>query len=125
MLCALACGGVPGDFPFYTMAQSLSLFGVVERFEPIVSMGLTAGGFCLLALLCRVNGRAFEVLLPRAGGGFAAGVNFIGGCLGMWLAERLPAAALAGGTAIFWGLLPIGTLLVGNRKKSQKIEKKC
>lgn len=125
VLCALVCGGVQGSFPFYTMAQSLSLFGVVERFEPIVSVGLTAGGFCLLALLCRVNGRAFEVLLPRAGRSFAVGANFIGGCLGMLLSARLPAAILAGGTTIFWGVLPIGALLVANRKKFKKIEKKC
>lgn len=124
-LCALVCGDVDGDFPFYTMAQSLSIFGVVERFEPLVSVGLTAGGFCLLALLCSVNGRALRVLLPQAGRGFAAGANFVGGCLGLWLSTRLSAPVLAVGTTIFWGFLPIGALLVANRKKFEKNEKRC
>lgn len=125
VLCALVCSGISGNFPFYAMTQSLSLFGIVERFEPLVSVGLTAGGFCLLALLCCINGRALESMLPKAGRRFAVVVNFSLGCAGLWLSQYLSAAVLATGTAIFWGALPLGTLLVANTKKFRKNEKKC
>ncbi len=119
-LSALVCAGAAGHFPFYTMAQSLRLFGVVERFEPIVSVGLTAGGFCLLALLCRVNGCTLGVLAPRWGVRAVACVNFLAGCVGILLSARLLPQFLAAGTAIFWGALPLGILLVANFKKSRK-----
>ena len=37
--------------PFYEFGKSLSLFGVVERYESLVSVALTIGYFCLLSML--------------------------------------------------------------------------
>lgn len=109
-------------FPFYTMTQSISVLGVMERFEPVVSAALTAGGFCMLALLCLSNGAILRALGWRLPVG---PVNFLLGAGAMWLSRGLPDWVTAAGTAIFWGLLPLATLLVGSLKKSGKNEKKC
>lgn len=104
------------DFPFYIMSKSLRILGSVERFEPIVSCAVTVGGFALLGLLCVTNARMGKALgvekkrLPF--------LNFFLGGASMWLSPRLSNAFLAGGTAIFWGLLPLVILSVGAVKKS-------
>ena len=103
-------------FPFYTAAKSVSVLGAMERLEPLVSAALTAGGFCLLALVCAANGRIVAVFLPRAEK-FTAILNFALGGAAMWLSKLLPSAVFAVGTAIFWGILPLVTLSLGIRKK--------
>lgn len=102
------------SFAFYTMTKSISLFGTMERFEAVVSAAVTAGGFCLLSLLCLANERILEVLeIP-----FPAGVlNFIAGSAALWISKAIPENAVALGTAIFWGILPALTLFVGSKKK--------
>ena len=103
-------------FPFYSAAKSVSVLGAMERLEPMVSAALTAGGFCLLALLCAANGRIIGAFLPKAEK-FTALLNFALGGSAMWLSKLLPATVIAVGTTIFWGLFPIITLSLGVRKK--------
>lgn len=103
-------------FPFYTAAKSVSVLGAMERLEPLVSAALTVGGFCLLALLCAVNGRILGAFLPKAEK-FTALLNFALGGSAMWLSKLLPTTVIAVGTTIFWGLFPIITLSLGVRKK--------
>lgn len=103
-------------FPFYAAAKSVSVLGAMERLEPLVSAALTAGGFCLLALLCAANGRILSAFLPKAEK-FTALLNFALGGSTMWLAKLLPSAVIAVGTTIFWGIFPIITLSLGVRKK--------
>lgn len=111
------------DFPFYVAAKSISLFGAMERLEPLVSAAVTVGGFALLALLCLVAARMRQALGAREK---SAGIrNFFLGAAGMCLAPKFPGAVLAGGTAIFWGLFPIVTLFVGAEKNLEKNEKRC
>lgn len=103
-------------FPFYTAAKSVSVFGAMERLEPLVSAALTAGGFCLLALTCAANGRILGAFFPKAEKCTAL-LNFVVGGSAMWLSKLLPAAIIAGGTTIFWGIFPIIALSLGARKK--------
>lgn len=103
-------------FPFYTAAKSVSVLGAMERLEPLVSAALTAGGFCLLALLCAANGRIVAAFLPRAEK-FTALLNLTLGSGAVWLSGVLPQGAVAAGTAIFWGLFPFIVLCLGSRKK--------
>ena len=103
-------------FAFYTMSKSISLFGAMERFEALVSAAMCAGGFCLLALLCLVNAEIVRLLRPEAEKLSAAG-NFLLGGAAIRIAGAVPAAAMAAGTAIFWGALPIRILLLAKRKK--------
>lgn len=91
---------------FYAMSKSLSLFGAMERFEAVVSAALTAGGFCLLALLCLVNAEILRVLRPGYEKWGAAG-NFLLGGAAIALSGVCGAGFLAAGTAIFWGVVPL------------------
>ncbi len=103
-------------FPFYTMTQGISLLNTMERFEALVSAALTAGGFCLLSILCLANHAGASVLCPRIQNKTAV-INFFCGWGGFWLSGRIPGEILAGGTAIFWGLFPILILSLGKAKK--------
>ena len=112
------------DFPFYDAAKSVSVLGAMERFEPLVSAALTAGGFSLLGLLCAVNRELWRVLAPNALR-WSAPLNIVGGGSCLWLSAALPAAFIATGSTIFWAVLPICLLWVENQKNLRKIEKKC
>lgn len=104
------------EFALYEAAKSVSIFGVIGRLEPLVSAALSLGGFCLLYLICAANCRILQALLPgKKIENFS--VNFFAGAAGIWLCGYLSAPWIALGTAIFWGLFPLGTLLVGSRKK--------
>ena len=106
-------------FPFYTMTQGISLLGVMERFEPLVSAAVSAGGFCLLSLLCLANQTMVEKLRPTAKK-LVPPVNFFAGFGAIWLSGLLSGGFLAVGTAIFWGLFPLLLLSLANRKKVEK-----
>lgn len=110
--------------PFYEAAKSVRILGAMERLEPLVSAALTAGGFCMLGLICAVNERLVSVLAPR-GKKSAGWINFFCGGVLLWGSGLLPATASAVCTAIFWGVLPVLVQLVVKIKKSEKIEKKA
>lgn len=123
VLAALMCAGslspqitAAEQFPFYSASKSVTVLGAMERLEPLVSAALTAGGFCLLGLLCCVNVEILSELLPRSErlGSLA---NIVLGGSSLWLTAVLPAWCLCLGTGIFWGILPLGILLVGSLKK--------
>ncbi len=101
---------------FYAMSKSLSLFGAMERFEAVVSAALTAGGFCLLALVCLVNAEILGVLCPPYEKWSPAG-NFLLGSGAIALSGVCGAGFLAVGTAIFWGVIPLLLLAVVKVKK--------
>ena len=104
------------DFALYEAAKSVSIFGVIGRLEPLVSAALSLGGFCLLYLVCAANGEILQALFPeKKTKNFL--INFFAGAVGIWLCGYLSAPWIALGTAIFWGFFPLGTLLVGSRKK--------
>ena len=104
------------DFALYEAAKSVSIFGVIGRLEPLVSAAVSLGGFCLLYLICAANGEILQALFfEKKTENFL--LNFFVGAAGIWLCGYVSAPWIALGTAIFWGLLPLGTLLVGSRKK--------
>lgn len=111
-------------FPFYTAAKSVKLFGAMERLEPFVSAALTAGGFCLLGMLCAANGKILSIFFPQPNKA-AALTNFLAGGACLWLSAVISEGIYAAGMTIFWGAFPFLTLLLGGRKKLKKYEKKC
>lgn len=90
--------------PLYLAAQSISLFGVMEHMEPLLSVAMTMGVFCLMAsLACTIQAlgnrmRPWKWYGPLAC--LAAGA-------GMGLAGALPLEALALGAGICFGLVPL------------------
>ena len=107
------------EAPFYEMVKGLSLFTVVERFEPLASTALAQGYFCTMSLLLCAARACFggkrepwqlAVLAALAGAG------------SFW-AQRVPTVVFAVGAAIFWGILPLLIPLVVDRKKGGKKSK--
>ncbi len=101
--------------PFYTLTQWVSIFGVIERIEPLLSAALTMGVFSLLSALACSCGALTK----------AAGLGDLGGpasCLlaagAMFLAGGLPLAVLTLGSLLVWLALPLGAVLLDGKKQS-------
>ena len=107
-------------FAVYTMAKSVSVFGVMERLEPVVSAALTAGGFCLLSVLCLANAKTARALGWKRRTGIG---NFLLGCTGYLAGTVLPEGVQALAAAICWGIVPLVTLWVASVKNLQKNQK--
>ena len=107
-------------FAVYTMAKSVSVFGVMERLEPVVSAALTAGGFCLLSVLCLANAKTARAIGWKRRTGIG---NFLLGCTGYLAGTVLPEGVQAVAAAICWGIVPLVTLWVASVKKLQKNQK--
>ena len=107
-------------FAVYTMAKSVSVFGVMERLEPVVSAALTAGGFCLLSVLCLANVKTARALGWKKRTGIG---NFLLGCTGYLAGTVLPEGVQALAAAICWGIVPLVTLWVASVKNLQKNQK--
>lgn len=123
---AVLCAGalspqrVAGDgFAFYTAVGGARLFGTLERMEALVSVAVCLGGFCLMALLCAVNHEVLAALGMKKEKRIMI-LQLFAGSAAMAASCALPEAFFAIGTTIFWGFLPIVTLLVEIRKKFKK-----
>ena len=89
----------------------------MERLEPLVSAALAAGGFCLLGTLAAANAKILSVFLPRPDK-FAALTNFLVGGVCLWGSGVMSEGIFALGMGIFWGFVPLVTLLLGVLKKT-------
>lgn len=110
--------------PFYTLAKSLSLLSVMERLEPLASAVLYLSFFALAALLTQSCAALFCGGLRRSDAPrwLAPGICALALAFG-WLACPLPGWLSGGGAAVFWGALPLLTLLVVAVKKDRKKQK--
>lgn len=111
-----------GKGDFYTAMKSVSVLGAMERLEPLVSVAVTMGGFCLLSMLCCVNETFISQKFPQQQKRTGY-LNFLLGGACIWLSRLLGTTVLAIGTAIFWGLLPLLTQFLEKTKKFEKNEK--
>lgn len=100
-------------FPFYTVSQSLSVLGVMERLEPIVSAALFMGFFALESLLLEAGWEQIERAAP-----IIAGKRWARAALGIavfglsFLTDGIPAEVWALGAAVCWGIVPLLTQLI-------------
>lgn len=92
------------DVPLYTLAQSVSLFGVVERIEPLLSAAMVMGVFSLLsAMACACR------CLCGTGrwGKWSGAACCVAAGAGMALTGKIPVEAItAAGTGI-WVVIPM------------------
>lgn len=103
---------------FMTMTRSLHLFGIMERFEAVLSAVLTIGCFCCLMQLLR----CVQAAVPAAPK--AAASVFVAASLALsFFALEIPEIYTIYGAAIFWGLIPLCTVLVAAVKKGGKRKK--
>ena len=100
-------------FPFYTVSQSLSVLGVMERLEPVVSAALLLGFFALESLLLEAAREqivwAAPALTGKSWGRAALGVAVFGLS---FLTDGIPAEVWALGAAVCWGIAPLLTQLI-------------
>ncbi len=104
------------ETPFYAFSRSLTLFGVAERFESIVSVVLTMGYFSLFTfLLCAVY-HLTDYVFPGKGrtGVVAAAILAL---VIMVLVTKMSEMILMAGSVLLWVLLP---LALG--RKTKKLE---
>lgn len=124
LLCpALICTVVAGNLSrplaaqqagaFYALSRSISLFGVVERFEALVASCLTLG----LCSACALLLHAAREMIPSKGRDGVTAFLCVAALAGSFL--RLPPLFSVLGTVLVWVILP----QTGKRKKSKKDEK--
>lgn len=101
--------------PIYDLAQSVSVFGVIERIEPLLSAAVTMGLFCLLTSLAS----AAQALADQVGtwkwSGSACCIA-AGGA--MYVARYLPRPLLIGGNLVFFLLLPAAAAAFSKKLKN-------
>lgn len=99
--------------PLYTLAQSVSLFGVVERIEPLLSAAMVMGVFSLLSVMacaCRClcgTGRW---------GKWSGAVCCVAAGAGMALAGKIPVEAITVAGIGIWVVIPVVTVEMRRRK---------
>lgn len=99
--------------PLYDLAQSVSLFGIVERIEPLLSAAITLGVFALLSsLVCGAQSLAAQL---RPWKWNAVAVCAAAGA-SMVLTKDMPVELVSVGAVVFWMLIPLLTLLVDRKR---------
>lgn len=103
---ALICAGVLSPelaaaepVALYTLAQSISLFGVMERTEPLLSAAMTMSLLALLFILAAAARMAADRMLPRRWTGSAACVLAMPAML---LVRNAPWELFAVGNGLLW-----------------------
>ena len=103
----------------YEAVMSVSLFGVMERFESLLSAAMAAGSFCL-CLLCARGGLCAAKLVSPHKKWLAARLFWFAAVAGLGIGPRLDPRLILTLNLLFWGCLPLLALLVGKRKKDGK-----
>ena len=101
------------------LAQSVSLFGVVERIEPLLSAAMTMGVFCLVSVMACACMRLWgKVLLRKWSGVICCAAAAI---IMKWV-RNTDLIIVAAGNVVFGMLLPLTALWIGKgRKKRQEM----
>lgn len=100
--------------PFHEVSRTLTLSGAAQRFESLVSAGLTVSWVLLLCLLLSVAAEMWERAFPGKWGAAACAAAAVGIRL---CGLRINAVLMAAGSVVFWGLLPVLAQGIGQRKK--------
>jgi len=109
--------------PFWSMSRSISVLGVMERFEALISALLSLGFCCLLALLLLAGRKAMRGAIRQVPVPVAAWVGTGAAAALLWLVPMVPESVWIGGDLIFWAALPVLTLGIVSIRNSGKFEK--
>lgn len=103
---------------FYEFSKGVTLFGIAERFEPLVACTLTGGFIALLTLLLSAIYHLTEKIFPIA----AKWIVWLCAIVSAGVMCILPNsnAWMTIGGVIFWGFLPVAAQGVGGRKNIEK-----
>lgn len=95
--------------------MSISVFGVMERFEAMLCAAMATGGVCLCTLLGSAG--ITQVGEKRKG---SETLFWLLAVVGFALTDRQNTAVLFAGNLTFWVILPLLTLVIANAKKDEK-----
>lgn len=104
---------------FLEYSKSISLFGVAERFEAVVSCALTVGWFALLSLLFAAAGHQAEQISGQMGS-WGVWICLLIAAVSVLLRWQLPDWVVAGLALILWVILPVCQGVCLRRKKLKK-----
>ena len=102
--------------PLYDLAQSVSLFGVVERIESLLSAAMTMGVFALLSSQTCAARALADQLRPQRWNA-AAVCGFAG--LTMVLTKDMPTELIAVGALVFGLVIPIIVLIISGKRNER------
>lgn len=94
------------DEPFYMATKSISLFGVMERFEGLVAAVLLLGFGCLLAYLGAIGGEIWRAWMPEVSEKVAPLPNLVVALVAIWWVGRLEDWVPGALVLVFWAVLP-------------------
>lgn len=104
--------------PLYTLSQSVSVFGVIERIEPLLSAAIIMGVYCLLSSLAA----ACQALSDQIGSwSWSGSLCCLGAAAAMYPVREVPEALILGGNFVFFLLLPL--VVCAFTKKSEISQK--
>ena len=102
--------------PLYSLAQSVSLFGVVERIEPLLSAAMTMGAFCLVSAMACACGNLWGQIRSWRWSGVvccaAAGTL-------MKPAQSIDFRVITAGNAVFMVVIPVVIVLLGKQREKK------
>ena len=100
------------QIPFFEYSKSLSVFGVAERFEALISVAMTAGLFCMLSLLLSSAQQMVR------NGALVSGVLSV---IVVWINVRINPWILDIFALFLWIVIPLLKCEKINRKKMKKV----
>lgn len=106
---------------FYEMVRTLSLLGQAQRFEAVLSAGMTVGWFLVFSLYLSICASLFEKL-KKGKGKWGILVATAVAAVTLLYQMHIPASLLLVLSAIFWVLIPILTQWIDIIKKVEKSE---
>lgn len=106
--------------PFWLMSRSISVFGIMERFEALISSLLAISICCLIAFFLSAGGKSLQTAVPIIGNWVAVWGGAALGFAAVWLVPCLPGWVWLAGSGIFWGVFPALALGMVRRKKFEK-----
>jgi len=110
---------------FWLMSRSVSVLGVMERFEALISALLSLGFCCLLAALLCAARKAARGAAPALTGPGAAWLSAAAAGALLWPAGAVPERVWLTGSVIFWGIMVVMTQGIVAGKKLRKEGKKA
>lgn len=102
--------------PLYTTVQSLRLPGIAQRFEALLSAGMTVGWFALMTVLLSVCAGLVEAVKPNWNRKALWGAALLAGA-GVLCNLHISWVILAVLATVFWVVFPLLTQGLGRQKK--------
>ena len=106
--------------PFYTLTKSLSILSVMERFEPVLSVALLIGMFCMAALLAECAAKLGCAALGTGRRNWHGAAVCAAAFALSFRIDRLPETIWSAGAALFWGMIAVLAQVVVGIKKGEK-----